>query len=232
MKSFSTKTQLVTVAAVLLLLGGFTAAFAYTTDQNPAGVGAGSNGQPSTTTSSTSPTVKTSTSTTTSVAPTVTMTVTSNTVTTCDSATAVCSYMCRTFFNLKLNPVPVQGAPTDYRYGTGQVFLNLRGDTVYLQAMIRNAEPLTQYSITLDINGVSHLLATMVTDKNGDGLVVAQILLQKGVYAISAQVFDTTHFTSPTLVLKSDSVTVTIPAVTPTAVICDPIPVRANGQVK
>jgi hypothetical protein len=72
----------------------------------------------------------------------------------------------------------------------------------------------------------------MVTDQNGNGQVTAQILLKSGVYAISAQVFDTSNFTSPTLVLQSDSVTVTLPAVGPTVIMCGPVAVGVSVQAK
>jgi len=140
--------------------------------------------------------------------------------------------VCQTVFHLQLNPVPVKNAPTPYRYGTGHATLTIRGDAIYLQAQLDNANPLTQYSITLNINGVSHLLATMVTNGLGNGHVTAQILLQNGVYAISVQVFDTTNFTSPTLVLQSASITVKLPAVTPTAVICPLVSIGVSAQAK
>jgi len=142
----------------------------------------------------------------------------------------VCIHRGPTFFNLLLNPVPIQTASSVYKYGTGHALLFIRGDTVSLRAELRNAEPLTQYSITLDINGTSHQLATMVTDQNGNGMVAAQILLHNGRYAISVQVFDTTNFPSPTLVLQSDSVSVITPApVGPTAVGLQ-APVDSNSQ--
>jgi hypothetical protein len=97
-----------------------------------------------------------------------------------------------------------------------------------MQAQISKANPVTQYSITLDINGVSHQLATMVTNQDGNGEVTAQILLQNGVYSISAQVFDTSGFTTPTLVLQSDSVTVTLPPVGPTVIFCLPVSVGVS----
>jgi len=61
-------------------------------------------------------------------------------------------------------------------------------------------------------------------------MVAAQILLHNGRYAISVQVFDTTNFPSPTLVLQSDSVSVITPApVGPTAVGLQ-APVDSNSQ--
>ncbi len=222
MKLHATKTQIITAAAVLLLLGGFTTVFALPT--NP--------GQPASATTSISsaplPTVSKSSTTTTTVAPTAT---TSIVICNPISATsATCIPLCPTFFDLKLNPVPVLNAATTYRYGTGHAILTIRGDAIYLQAVINNANPLTQYSITLDINGVSHLLATMVTDQNGNGQVTAQILLQNGVYAISVQVFDTSSFTLPTLVLQSASVTVKLPAVGPSPITICPLSVGVNAQ--
>src|SRR5208283_5180181 len=111
--------------------------------------------------------------TTTSVGPTATTTSTSSRTATCLStavcclSTATCLPICPNYYVLKLNPVIVPTASTVYRYGSGEAILTIRGDAIYLQAEINRANPLTQYSITLDINGVSHLLATMVTDQNG-----------------------------------------------------------------
>jgi len=150
----------------------------------------------------------------------------------CCLSTATCLPICPNYYVLKLNPVIVPTASTVYRYGSGEAILTIRGDAIYLQAEINRANPLTQYSITLDINGVSHLLATMVTDQNGNGQVTAQILLQNGVYAISAQVFDTTSFSASTLVLQSNSITVTLPAASPAVIVCGPVAIGVNAQAK
>jgi hypothetical protein len=230
MKFPVTTTQIMTAAAVLLLLGGFTAAFAYTA-QGQANVQSTAP-LPTASKSTTYSTSVGPTATTTSVGPTATTTSSTTKTVTCLSTTAACGPICPDYFVLKLNPVIVPTASSVYRYGSGEAILTIRGDAIYLQAEINRANPLTQYSITLDINGVSHLLATMVTDQNGNGQVTAQILLQNGVYAISVQVFDTTSFSSSTLVLQSASVTVMLPAVSPTVIVCGPIAIGVNAQAK
>jgi hypothetical protein len=219
MKSLPTRTQIVTAAAVLLLLGGFTAAFAYTNSSS----GSGQTAQlPMSSTSST----------TTSVSPTATTTATStSTVFKCPPNSTMCIRLCQTFFNLKLNPVPVPVASSAYDYGTGHALLNIRGNVASVQAYISRAQPFTQYSIALDVNGVTHQIATMVTNQNGNGEIVAQILLQNGVNAISVQVFDTTNFSSPTLVLESTTITLTIPPIASTTIVCPVISTSANATV-
>ena len=232
-----TRTQIITAAAVLLLLGGFTTAFAYPAHASSSG------GTATTSTSSTvQPTASTSTSTsaststkstsTTSVSLTgsvsKTATTTSIAVITCGPTAATCIPICRNYFDLQLNPVPIPSGLSSYRYGVGHVILSIQGDAIYMTATINNAMPLTEYDITLNINGANHLLATMVTNQRGDGEVTAQILLQNGVYSISAQVFDMTNFSSQTLVLQSVSVTVTLPQPGPTPLMCGPVPVSVN----
>jgi len=78
------------------------------------------------------------------------------------------------------------------------------GGVFNVEIALRYAKPLTQYNAVLVANGTGYTLGNMVTGPEGSGQMMNQVLLKTGTYGVSIQIFDSS--TTPgtnTLVMQS-----------------------------
>jgi uncharacterized protein (UPF0333 family) len=71
------------------------------------------------------------------------------------------------------------------------------GGIFSVEVTLRFAKPVTQYSIALVANGTSYTLGNMVTGPDGSAQAQNQVLLKTGTYVVSIQVFDTSATPGP-----------------------------------
>lgn len=202
------KLQILTVAAMLVLVSGGIAAYAQGQSASPAGgvpiALAGSDANSTTSTNSTS----TSTSSTTST--------TSKTSTTSANQT-LCQPTSPVNVGRLTLPITAVGSSTgsslSFSNGRGCVAsITTVGGIFSVQILLRYAKPVTQYNVVLLANGTSYTLGNMVTGPAGNGQMQNQVLLKPGTYVVSIQIYDTSS--SPghsTLVLQTGQGTITSP---------------------
>ncbi len=186
------KLQVLTLAAVLVLISGGIAVYA----QNPyavqnssapgATVPAGSShGDNSTSSMFEDRGTKTTFST--SMSSTSTLTSTSTSHTLCPTTTSEAGKL--------ILPITSAGASSgaiSFSNGKGCLAsITAVGGIFNVQIVLRDAEPVTQYNVVLIANGTSYTLGNMVTGPGGDGRMQNQVLLKVGTYVVSIQVFDT-----------------------------------------
>ncbi|MDA4115064.1 MAG: hypothetical protein OK442_00745 [Thaumarchaeota archaeon] len=220
------KLQILTVAAMLVIVSGGIAAYAQAQSASAGSTPAG--GVPvalaggDTNSTSTSSTNSTSTSTSTST-----------------TSTTANQTLCQPTTPIKVGRLilPITAAATT----TGGIsFSNDRGcyasiTTVggifNVQVLLRYAKPVTQYNVVLVANGTSYTLGNMVTGPGGNGQMDNQVLLTAGTYAVSLQIYDTSS--SPghsVLVLSTGQGTITSPPFPTVSSSQPPIPGGQNGQ--
>jgi hypothetical protein len=86
---------------------------------------------------------------------------------------------------------------------------------------LRHANAVTQYLVVLVANGTSYTLGNMVTGRDGAGAMQNQVLLKTGTYVVSIQIFDTSSNPGhSTLVLQTGQATIVSP----------PFPTADSGQ--
>ncbi|MDG6914615.1 MAG: hypothetical protein JRN23_02440 [Nitrososphaerota archaeon] len=105
------------------------------------------------------------------------------------------------------------------------------GGVFSVQVALRSAKPLTQYNVVLVANGTSHTLGNMVTGQTGNGQMDNQVLLTNGTYVVSIQIYDTSS--SPgqsTLVLQTGQGTITSQPFSTTAAGQQPQPPAQGGH--
>jgi hypothetical protein len=198
MKVSTTKLQLLTVAAILVLFSGGIAVYA---DQSQT---------TSTTTSSSTATTSTSsadTSTTTSTTTTTTVTSTATPVALCAPETG------GKVGTITLPIVPSQSSGsigTYIPYSGCVASIRTVGGVFDVQVHIQHATRVTQYTVVLVANGTSYTLGNMVTGTGGEGQIDNQVLLTPGTYTVSIQIFTTSNGQS-TLVLQTPQGTVVSP---------------------
>jgi len=101
-----------------------------------------------------------------------------------------------------LTPVPVQGHPS-YAEGNGSGSLQVQGTTVYVHAQASEMARGAHFSLALTANGSAHWVANMTTNDDGELEAESAVSLPAGAYSLGLQVYDTSTFSGPTLVLSS-----------------------------
>jgi len=95
------------------------------------------------------------------------------------------------------------------------------GGIFNVQVLLRFAKPVTQYSVVLVANGTSYTLGNMVTGPAGNGQMDNQVLLKPGTYVVSIRIYDTSSNPGQsTLVLQTAQGTIVSP----------PFPTVDSGQ--
>jgi len=197
------KLQILTVAAMLVLISGGIAAYAQDSTS---------------TTSSTSSTGGTDSTTTSTSTSTVTATLTSSTTTLAANYTlctppAAAGQVGRLVLPITPITSSVKGS-VSFSDSKGCVAsITTAGGVFNVQVKLEFAKPVTQYQVVLVANGTSYVLGNMVTGPNGAGQDENQILLKTGTYVVSLQVFDMSSTPSQsTLVLQTGQGTIVSPA--------------------
>ena len=217
------KLQILTVAAMLVLISGGIAAYAqnqpFSTAITPAGASPigladSTNSTSTTSTSSTSSTASTTT---------VTSTVTATTTATSTASTTTANYtLCTpptsagTVGRLVLPITPTtQAAQGSISFSDNKgcvASIESVGGVFNVQVILRYAKPVTQYNVVLVANGTTYALGNMVTGQNGAGQIQNQVLLKTGTYVVSLQIFDTSSTPGhSTLVLQTGQGTIVSP---------------------
>jgi len=215
------KLQILTVAAMLVIVSGGIAAYAQAQSASSGSTPAG--GVPIALAGSGTNSTSTSTSTSTSAT----------------STTVANHTLCQPTTPIKVGrlvlPITATGSTTG-----GISFSNDRGcyasiTTVggifNVQVLLRYAEPVTQYNVVLVANGTSYTLGNMVTGPGGNGQMSNQVLLTTGTYVVSLQIYDTSSSPGHSiLVLQTGQGTVTSPPFPTTSSAQPPLQGGQNGQ--
>jgi hypothetical protein len=104
----------------------------------------------------------------------------------------------------KIVGAQVQNLSPTYSMGKGEANIAVDGQTLILKMEIEHANPNTEYSVSLSINGTSTRVGSLVTNHEGNGQVRAEWNLAPGTYLIGVLVYDDSSFATPTLVMTSD----------------------------
>jgi hypothetical protein len=211
------KLQILTVAAMLVLISGGIAAYAQAQSASSANAPAG--GVPivlaggdtnSTSSSSTNSTSTTSTSST--------------------STTTANQTLCQPTTPVKVGrlvlPITAVGSSASgsiaFSLSRGCVAsITTVGGVFNVDVALRYAKPVTQYMVVLVANGTSYTLGNMVTGPGGAGQMQNQVLLKTGTYVVSLQIYDTSSNPGQsTLVLQTAQGTIVSP----------PFPAASSGQ--
>lgn len=205
------KLQILTVAAMLVIVSGGLAAYAQNQYSPSSGTpvagapGASDNQASMFTSTDTTTTFSTSTSTTSTIS---------------TSTTSTSQTLCQPPSTGKVGrlvlPITATGASTgalSFSDGRGCLAsITTVGGVFSVQIMLRYAKPVTQYNVVLVANGTSYTLGNMVTGPEGAGQMQNQVLLTTGTYAVSIQIFDTSSNPGhSTLVLQTGQGTIVSP---------------------
>ena len=218
------KLQLLTAAAILVLISGGIAAYAENqsalTANSPAGVAPvplATGDSNSTSTSTSASTVTTTVTATTTTKSTTSTSTTNANYTLCQPTTAV------TVGRLVL-PITATGSTGAISFSDNRgcvASITSVGGIFSVQITLRFAKPVTQYNVVLTANGTAYTLGTMVTGPDGTGQIQNQVLLKTGTYLVSIQIFDTSSNPGQsTLVLQTGQGTIVSP----------PFPTTTSGQ--
>ncbi|MDA4116737.1 MAG: hypothetical protein OK455_00135 [Thaumarchaeota archaeon] len=216
MKIDTNKLQVLTAAAILVLISGGIAAYA----QDQANSSSSTSTSSSSISNSTSATSSTSTSASTSTSTEKSaVTTTATTTTAASTPTALCTPPTAAGQVGKLT-LPISPSQSQSQAGTivfsgdhGCVAsITTVGGIFNVAIQLRYAKPVTQYVIVLVANGTSHTLGDLVTGQDGTGAAQNQVLLTPGTYVVSIQIFDASSTPGQnTLVMQSSSGTITSP---------------------
>jgi hypothetical protein len=191
------KLQILTAAAILVLISGGIAAYAQEKNFSLQPLAAAD--QQSSTSTSTSSSNETSKST---AAAAVTTTTTTTAGPPCTPPVAPGQVGRLT---LPISPGQSQSGTIVFAGSKGCVAsITTIGGVFSVEITLRYAKPVTQYNVVLVANGTSYPLGNMVTGPEGSGQMQNQVLLKTGTYTVSIQIFDTS--TTPgtsTLVMQS-----------------------------
>jgi hypothetical protein len=194
------KLQILTAAAILVLISGGIAAYAQDKNFSLQQIGAADQVTSSSSSNSTS-----SSASTTAAAVTTTTTTTAGPLCAAPVAGGQVGRL-----TLPISPGQSQPGTVVFSGSKGCVAsITTAGGVFNVQIALRYAKPVTQYNVVLVANGTSYTLGNMVTGPEGSGQMQNQVLLKVGTYAVSIQIFDTS--TTPgtnTLVMSSAQGTV------------------------
>jgi hypothetical protein len=223
MKVDTGRLQILTVAAMLVLVSGGIAAYAQNQSSSPTSTTgapiAASSGAPTTNSTGSSglqmEAADTSTTFTTTITTTTTLTTTTSTTTTnyplCTPPTAQ-GHPGRLILPITPITQPQAGA-ISFSDGRGCLAsITTVGGIFSVEIALRYAKPVTQYNVVLVANGTSYTLGNMVTGQGGTGQLLNQVLLKTGTYVVSIQIFDTSSTPGQsTLVLQTGQGTIVSP---------------------
>jgi len=205
------KLQILTVAAMLVLISGGIGAYAHNSYLPSSGAPAAPVAAHDHDGNSTSPMFKSS-----------------NTVTTFSSTMSSTSTISSTYSgplcqppstgksNKLVLPITATGSSTGSIYFTDGkgclASITTEGGVFNVQIGLRYAKSVTQYNVVLVANGTSYALGNMVTGPEGQGQMDNQVLLKPGTYIVSIQIFDTSSNPGQsTLVLQTAQGTIVSP---------------------
>jgi hypothetical protein len=214
------KLQILTAAAILIIISGGIAAYAQGQGPvfggNAANLVAGAdqvNSTNSTATStgnstSTSSSNSTSSSSVSSTTVTTTITSTSSTNTTTTANGTLCApsavHIGRIVLPIHATQSTTGGSITFADKSACYAAIRTVGGIFSVNVVLRHAEPVTQYRIVLVANGTSYTLGNLVTGPRGNGASLNQVLLKPGTYTVSLRIFDTSSNPGQsTLVMQS-----------------------------
>lgn len=110
-------------------------------------------------------------------------------------------------------PITAAGSSTSLAFSNGRgcvASITDVGGVVSVQIMLRFAKPMTEYNAVLVANGTNYTLGNMVTGRGGEGTMQNQVLLKNGTYTVSIQLFDTSSTPgTSTLALQTGQGTIT-----------------------
>ena len=217
--------QILTVAAMLVIVSGGIAAYAQNqsassgTPAAAAPVASAANDNNSTPSMFASTDTETTFSTSTSTTSTI-----STTTTTSESHTLCQPPSTGKAGRLVLPITAVGSSTTSISFSDGRgclASITTVGGIFNVQILLRYATPVTQYNVVLVANGTSYTLGNMVTGPEGAGQMQNQVLLKPGTYVVSIQIFDTSSNPGhSTLVLQTGQGTIVSP----------PFPAANSGQ--
>jgi hypothetical protein len=209
------KLQILTVAAMLVIVSGGIAAYAQAQYAPSSGTPAAAAPVPArdhddnqTSSMFTSTDTKTTFSTSTSTTSTIT------------SSTTTSHTLCQPPSTGKVGrlvlPITAVGASTgsiSFSDGRGCLAsITTVGGVFNVQIVLRYAKPVTEYNVVLVANGTSYTLGNMVTGPGGAGQMQNQVLLTTGTYVVSIQIFDTSSNPGhSTLVMQTGQGTIVSP---------------------
>lgn len=199
------KLQILTVAAILVIISGGIAAYAQ--DQS------------SSTTSATTVAASNSTNSTNSTSTQASSTGKANAVNALASPATANSTLCAPAASrvgrlvLPIVPSGSQAGTISFADNRGcHASITTVGGVFNVQIVLRFAKPVTQYNVVLVANGTSYALGNMVTGQEGAGQMQNQVLLKPGTFSVSIQIFDTSSTPGQsTLVLQSAQGTIVSP---------------------
>ena len=177
------KLQILTAAAILVLISGGIAAYAQ--DKNFSIQPISAADQPASSTTTTSSSNETSSKSTNAAA--VTTTTTAGPPCTSPVAAGQVGRL-----TLPISPGQSQVGTVVFAGSKGCVAsIATVGGVFNVEIALRYAKPVTQYNVVLVANGTSYSLGNMVTGPDGTGQMQNQVLLKPGTFAVSIQIFDT-----------------------------------------
>ena len=205
MKVDTGKLQVLTLAAILVLVSGGIAAYAQGQSASATSAGSPTGSallSPAATNSTTStPLRMDAAGTVTTFTTTITKTVTLTTTTSTSTATSTASHpLCSPAtppgqvgrLVLPITPTGSQTGGISFSDSKGCVAsITTVGGVFNVEVTLKNANPVTQYNVVLVANGTSYVLGNMVTGQSGAGHMLNQVLLKTGTYTVSLQIFDT-----------------------------------------
>ncbi len=106
--------------------------------------------------------------------------------------------------NFRMAPLSVNGAPSGYQVGRGEVNIEIHGMTIKVHAEFERMNPATHYALLLS-DGTT--IGDMITSREGNGHIEAVLTLTAGPHAIGFSLLDSSTFGSKTQVMQSDPVT-------------------------
>ncbi len=216
MKVDAGRLQILTVAAMLVLVSGGIAAYAQNQSLSPTGSPNAASGTPNTGSTGSTPMrlepADTNTTFTTTMSSTTTLT-TTTTTTNYPLCTPPARQGAPGRLVLPITPVTSQQGAISFSDGRGCVAsITTVGGVFSVEIALRNAKPVTQYNVVLVANGTSYTLGNMVTGQGGAGQLQNQVLLKTGTYVVSIQIFDTSSTPGQsTLVLQTGQGTIVSP---------------------
>jgi hypothetical protein len=207
MKVSTQKLQILTAAAIFLLISGGIAAYAL---NQPDSGGASGADQTTTTTSS-------ATQNSTSTATSGSSATTTGNYTLCAPGT---SHIGRIVLPIKpTQSVMANGtdAITFAKTTSCYVAITTVGGIFSVHVLLRHTKPVTEYHVVMVANGTTYPVGSMVTGPAGNGRMVNQVLLKPGKYDVFLQFYDVSSYPGhSTLVLQSAQGTVVSPPLPPT----------------
>lgn len=235
MKVDTGKLQVLTLAAILVLVSGGIAAYAQGQSATATNAGSPTGSaqlSPAATNSNSSTPLRldpadTTTTFTTTITKTITLTTTTSTITATSTAShALCSSPTPPGqagkLVLPITATGSQAGAVSFSDNKGCLAsITTVGGIFNVQVSLKYAKPLTQYNVVLVANGTNYVLGNMVTGQSGAGQMQNQVLLKTGTYTVSLQIFDTSSTPGQsTLVLQTSQGTI----------VSQPFPTTGNGN--